>query len=229
MVIPQDIAENIEFLQQIAKKHNRNNKISFLKSKISSLRNTIDYWKNKFDKLISFLHSELHNWYDKDDKYIDVVNDMYEDNVLDDDIKDLKLIGDIKYENNKTIFSIYCKVSKGTYIRSLINDLALKLNTLGIMTNLQRTKQGIFSIEDSYTLDQINNDNFKMISIEDAINDCEKIVVDEKLEFKIKNGVKMPNIYNQDKVLFLNSIGKAIALYKISSKDIEVLEVLKMF
>ncbi|MBQ3021405.1 MAG: recombinase family protein [Bacilli bacterium] len=63
-----------------------------LKSKISSLKNTIDYWKDKFDKLISFLYSKLHNWYDKDDKYIDVVNDMYEDNVLDDDdIKDLKL------------------------------------------------------------------------------------------------------------------------------------------
>ena len=70
----------------------KDNKISFLKSKISSLRNTIDYWKDKFDKVIDFLHSKIHNWYDKDDKYIDVVNDMYEDNVLDDDdIKDLKL------------------------------------------------------------------------------------------------------------------------------------------
>ena len=70
----------------------KDNEISFLKSKISSLRNTVDYWKDKFDKLISFLYSKLHNWYDKDDKYIDVVNDMYEDNVLDnDDIKDLKL------------------------------------------------------------------------------------------------------------------------------------------
>ena len=70
----------------------KDNEIHFLKSKISSLRNTIDYWKDKFDKLISFLYSKLHNWYDKDDKYIDVVNDMYKDNVLDDDnIKDLKL------------------------------------------------------------------------------------------------------------------------------------------
>ena len=70
----------------------KDNEISFLKSKISSLRNTIDYWKDKFDKVISFLYSKLHNWYDKDDKYINVVNDMYEDNVLDDDdIKDLKL------------------------------------------------------------------------------------------------------------------------------------------
>ena len=53
------------------------------------MRNTIDYWKDKFEKVISFLYSKLHNWYDK---YIDVVNDMYKDNVLDDnDIKDSKL------------------------------------------------------------------------------------------------------------------------------------------
>ena len=39
-----------------------------------------------------FLHDKLHSWYDKDDKYIDVVNEMYEDNVLDDDdIEDLDL------------------------------------------------------------------------------------------------------------------------------------------
>ena len=70
----------------------KENEISFLKSKINSLKNTMEYWKDKFDKLISFLHSKLHNWYDKDDKYIDVVSDMYNDDVLDnDDIKELKL------------------------------------------------------------------------------------------------------------------------------------------
>ena len=70
----------------------KDNEISFLKSKISDLKNTLDYWKDKFSKLISFLHDKLHSWYDKDDKYIDVVNDMYENNVLDDnDIKDLDL------------------------------------------------------------------------------------------------------------------------------------------
>ena len=54
--------------------------------------NTIEYWKDKFEKLISFLHDKLHSWYDKDDKYIDVVNDMYNDNVLDDDdIEELDL------------------------------------------------------------------------------------------------------------------------------------------
>lgn len=38
------------------------------------------------------MHSKIHNWIDKDAKYIDVVNDMYQDNVLDDeDINDLEL------------------------------------------------------------------------------------------------------------------------------------------
>ena len=70
----------------------KENEISFLKSKINDLKNTLDYFKEKFEKLISFLHNKLHSWYDKDDKYIDVVNDMYEDNILNDkDIEDLDL------------------------------------------------------------------------------------------------------------------------------------------
>ena len=70
----------------------KDNEISFLKSKIHNLKNTLEYWKDKFEKLISFLHDKIHSWYDKDDKYIDVVNDMYEDNVLaEDDIEELDL------------------------------------------------------------------------------------------------------------------------------------------
>ena len=71
----------------------KDNEISFLKSKINDLKNTLDYFKEKFEKLISFLYNKLHSWYDKDDKYIDVVNEMYHDNLLDDDdIKELDLI-----------------------------------------------------------------------------------------------------------------------------------------
>ena len=59
---------------------------------MQDLENTLEYWKEKFNKLISFLHNKLHSWYDKDDKYIDVVNNMYNDNILDDDnIEELDL------------------------------------------------------------------------------------------------------------------------------------------
>lgn len=73
----------IENLNNTSKE--KDNEISFLKSKINDLKDTLDYCKDKFEKLISFLHDKLHSWYDKDDKYIDVVNDMYDYNVLDDD------------------------------------------------------------------------------------------------------------------------------------------------
>ena len=91
------LTENIDALNLRVKTLNdtikeKDNEISFLKSKIHDLKNTLDYWKDKFSKLIFFLHDKLHSWYDKDDKYIDVVNEMYNDNVLeDDDIEELDL------------------------------------------------------------------------------------------------------------------------------------------
>ena len=48
----------------------KDNEISFLKSKIHDLKTSLDYWKDKFEKLISFLHDKLHSSYDKDDKYM---------------------------------------------------------------------------------------------------------------------------------------------------------------
>ena len=70
----------------------KDNEILFLKSKINDLKDTLEYWKDKFEKLISFLYNKLHSWYDRDDKYIDIVNEMYEDNILnDEDIKNLDL------------------------------------------------------------------------------------------------------------------------------------------
>ena len=91
------LTENNEALslrvKTLEKSNNEKNKeIISLKNKIFDLSETIELWKNKFEKIINFLHSKLHNWIDKDDKYIDVVNDMYQDNVLDDeDINDLDL------------------------------------------------------------------------------------------------------------------------------------------
>ena len=92
-----NLTENNEALNLRVKTLNdtikeKDNEISFLKSKMQDLKNTIEYWKDKFSKLISFLHDKLHSWYDKEDKYIDVVNEMYDDNVLDDDdIEELDL------------------------------------------------------------------------------------------------------------------------------------------
>lgn len=144
-------------------------------------------------------------------------------------IKSLELINNIKYENNKTTFQIRCHVSKGTYIRSLVNDIAHELGTVGTMTSLNRVKQGIFNISDSYTLEDIENDNYKLLSIKEALSNVKQVIVSGEELFKIKNGTRLENIYHSDKVLFLDEFNNEIALYKTLDNDDKIIKVYKMF
>lgn len=122
------------------------------------------------------------------------------------EIKDIKLLS---INNNEVTFK--CLVSKGTYIRSLINDIGNTLGTYATMTILIRTKIDNFSLDNSYTLEDIEKGNYKLISIEEVL-DYPKIEVDDNLYKKISNGVVLDNTYNiKDKVLFIyNSNVKAI-------------------
>ena len=145
------------------------------------------------------------------------------------DIKEIELISDIRYENNKIIFKFRCLVSKGTYIRSLIRDIAFKLNTVGIMSNLKRTKQGNFNIENAYTLNDIKNGNFKLIPINECLNNLFTCKVDDYLENKIKNGQLLENRYDSEKILFINQKDEVLAIYEIYEKDSNKIKPWKMF
>lgn len=122
-------------------------------------------------------------------------------------IKEIEVL-DVKDD----VVSIKTLVSKGTYIRSLIRDIGDSLNTGATMTSLVRTKQGSFNLEDSFSIDDIRNNNYKLLSIEDVM-DAEVIDTNEDEYFKIKNGVKMNSKYSKDYVLFKYK-GKEISLYK---------------
>lgn len=65
-------------------------------------------------------------------------------------IYDIKLID---YHDDIIVFT--AKVSKGTYIRVLIEDIATKLNTYGTMIELERIKAGKFSVEDAIKISDI--------------------------------------------------------------------------
>lgn len=107
--------------------------------------------------------------------------------------------------------TIKTKVSKGTYIRSLIRDIGLKLNTNATMTKLIRTKLDKFTIEESYTLEDIQNDNYKILSLEDLI-DLDTININEEMLFKIKNGQIID--YQTNKYILYKYNNQNIALYK---------------
>lgn len=141
------------------------------------------------------------------------------------EITNIELIDEIEYKDNKTCFKFKCSVSKGTYIRSLIRDIALKLNTIGIMTDLRRIRQGKFKIEDSITLEQLSEN--RLINIIDVL-ECKNVDLTIDKEKDVLNGAIINNIYNSDEVLFIKN-NEAIALYKTYEKDDKKLKPYKMF
>ncbi len=141
------------------------------------------------------------------------------------EISNIELVSDIEYKDDKTYFSFKCCVSKGTYIRSLIRDIAHKLNTVGIMTDLRRIRQGKFNIENSVAIDNINENS--LIDIVDVL-DYKKIELTSNKEKEVLNGAIINNIYDSDEVLFIKD-SEAIALYKKYDKDNKKLKPYKMF
>lgn len=115
-------------------------------------------------------------------------------------------------------------VSKGTYIRSLIEDIGKTLQTVATMEDLVRTKQGNYNIEDSYTLEDIKKDNYKPIPLNIVLKDYHTYNLNATEYFKVKNGSKMLlNI--DDKIVTLLYNNKPIALYR---KENDIYRVYKM-
>lgn len=145
------------------------------------------------------------------------------------EIKELELLDDPIYKDSKTILKLRCLVSKGTYIRSLIRDIALKLNTVGTMTSLCRTKQGEFDLSETISLEDLENNNYKIYEIDNILNNFYTVVADDYLENKIKNGCILQNRYEEEIILFKNKENKVMALYKVYEKDKAKIKPWKMF
>lgn len=100
----------------------------------------------------------------------------------------------IDKQKNEINFRVHC--SKGTYIRSLCEDIAQKLGTIGYMKELTRTKVGNFTINEAVKIEEIENNKEqiikeKLISIEKFFESKESIKLNKKQLDKFLNGVKI--------------------------------------
>lgn len=143
------------------------------------------------------------------------------------EIYNIKLL-ELDKENKRIQFQVQC--SKGTYIRTLCEDIAIKLNTVGYMKELQRTQVGGFLIENSITIDDLKEHkddmqwiNEQLIDIEEFFSSKKDIELsNKKLDFFL-NGVKLTyevedgiyRIYNNAKF-----IGTGIVSNKLLKRDI---------
>ena len=136
-------------------------------------------------------------------------------------------------EKQKQIeFQVSC--SKGTYIRSLCEDIAQRLETVGYMLELKRIQVGNFNIKDAITIEQLENniDNKEFIEenfiqFEEIFKNKEKIELDDRKLRLFLNGVQLTmtckdeiyRIYSNNKF-----IGIGIVKDNLLKRDVVILE-----
>ena len=131
-------------------------------------------------------------------------------------IKEIELMS-----SDRNTFMFKAMVSKGCYIRSLIDDMGQSMETFATMTKLTRTKQGKFSIDDAYKISDIKSNNYKLLSIEDAL-DYPVINLSSDLARKVKNGVRVKNTFSiKDKVIFKYK-NELLGIYQVDDNDDEL-------
>ena len=132
-------------------------------------------------------------------------------------IKEIELLS-----SKEDTFTFKTLVSKGCYIRSLINDIGNSLNTYATMTKLIRTKQGIVSIEETNTLEDLDNKNITLHNIEDVL-DIKVVEVNDFLENKIRCGHRLDNTFSiEDKVIFKNKNNQLLGIYQVEGEHLKV-------
>ena len=121
------------------------------------------------------------------------------------------------------IFSIRVACSKGTYIRTLGCDIARSLKTYAAMSELQRTKFGSISVENSVSLEKLKNlDNHKKMQyvkrIEEILINVPKVKIESSEVKKFQNGSQVESqnikkigkylVFHEDNFLGLGEIDK---------------------
>ncbi len=125
-------------------------------------------------------------------------------------IYDLKLL-----ENNMDSIKIYVKCSKGTYIRTLGEDIANALNNDGHLISLIRTKIGNLSLDMATSYDDLINNNFKAYDIKDVLDFKQINDLSNNKLIRVYNGQNITLINENAKNVLIMDDNKGIAVYNL--------------
>lgn len=112
---------------------------------------------------------------------------------------------------DKDEITFLAKVSKGTYIRTLGEDIAKKLKTVGHLTKLTRTEIGPYSLNNAKKTSEVSEED--LLSIEKMLSHIKTFEVDGELAKKALNGMHFRLPINDEKILIKDKDG-IIAYYK---------------
>lgn len=131
--------------------------------------------------------------------------------------------------DDDSLFNLKIMCSSGTYIRSLGVDIFASINALATMVKLVRTRAGQFKIENSLSLEEIENMPQSAIAKIDEVIILPKIELNEEQFFKLKNGVAINYlgadaeywVIYKNKVLGLGTVKDNVLKIKINTMEEE--------
>jgi len=110
-------------------------------------------------------------------------------------------IENIVIKENDIAFDVRC--SKGTYIRTLCDDIGRALGTVAHMTALRRIASRPFNLSMALPISELTEENVikNLISIEDALSNFPafSVQVNDTIKKKIDNGVKLNLLHYQNR------------------------------
>jgi tRNA pseudouridine55 synthase len=137
-------------------------------------------------------------------------------------ISELKLL---RYQKNIIKFAVSC--SKGTYIRTLAEDIANKLGMDGYLIDLRRTKIGNLNVQDALSLDKIealsaDKRNDFIMPTEALVGRISKNYLNRIRRKFIKNGqqIQLPKKVNPEIYRLFSKNSAFIGLGEIDSKNL---------
>lgn len=126
-------------------------------------------------------------------------------------------IGLVNFDG-KDVITFVCRVSKGTYVRTLAEDIAEKLGTVGHLNELTRVKIGKYSIENSVKAVDVKPEN--LISVEEMLQDFPSEFVSGEDARKAKNGVPLCLKKQKEKLVVVKDDEGPIAMYELHSGSV---------
>lgn len=136
------------------------------------------------------------------------------------------------FDEEKQVAQIYIECSKGTYIRSIANDLGQKLCCGGYLTRLIRTKAGKFLVENSIKMEDYKSKEFVENNLIEPINmlnyplyklnEIENIDISNGkhlLNKSIKNAENLILVYNDSIKAIASSCNGCIKVKKVFNND----------
>ncbi len=139
----------------------------------------------------------------------------------------------LKFDLENKKFSIRVDCSKGTYIRTLCDDIGRKLGCFAHMSGLERTKSGIFDISEAYTLEEVekmyeSGDVSFLVPVDEVFAEFPRLTLSQRKAKLMCNGVRVSVQGIEDRVTY-RVYDEGGSFLTISQCENGVLKILKTF